>query len=123
VPTSEKRPEIPAMAIDKVKAASTVSSPPQKRFYETTPTRGMVRDVDEQEAANYTARHFGTTASLYLVKYIYDDDGEYLDTQYGIWKVDNVYMISNSNVTIDDASDIYMLTTEVSEAPKACGNC
>jgi hypothetical protein len=41
-----------------------------------------------------------------LVKYIYDD-GEYLVTQYGIRKFD-IYMIGNSNVTIDDASDIYV---------------
>jgi hypothetical protein len=43
-----------------------------------------------------------------LVKHIYDDDGEYLDTQYGIRMVDNVYMIGNSKVTINEASDIYV---------------
>jgi hypothetical protein len=65
-----------------MEAASVASSPSQEVFYETAPTRGEVGDVDEQEAANYTAIRFGTTASPYLVKYIYDDDGEYLDT---IW--------------------------------------
>jgi hypothetical protein len=29
-------------------------------------------------------------------------------TQYGILKVDDFYMIGNSNVTIDNASDIYV---------------
>jgi hypothetical protein len=67
VPTPERRPEIPAVADDKLGAASTPSSPPQEIFYETTPTRGAVRDIDKEEAANYTARRFGTTASLYLV--------------------------------------------------------
>jgi hypothetical protein len=51
VPTPERRHEIPAVA-DKVEAAFTASSPPQEIFYKTTPTRGAVRDVDEQEAAN-----------------------------------------------------------------------
>jgi hypothetical protein len=91
-----------------VKAASTVSSPPQKRFYETTPTRVAVGDVDEQEAPNYIARRFGTTASPFLLKYIYDDDVEYLDIKYRMRKVDNVYMIGNWYVTIDDARDIYV---------------
>jgi hypothetical protein len=95
VPTPEKRPDIYAVADNKMEAESTASSPSQENFYET-PTRGAVSDVDEQEAANYTARRFGTTARPYLIKYIYDDDGEYLDTQYGIRKVDNVYMIGNS---------------------------
>jgi hypothetical protein len=74
-------------------------------FYES-PTQGAVGNIDKQDAANYTAKRFGTTASTYLVKYTYDNDGEYLDTQYGIRKVDGVYMIGNSNVTIHDASDI-----------------
>jgi hypothetical protein len=82
VPTPEKKPEISAVTDNKMEAASVLLSPSQEVFYETAPTRGAVSDVDEQEAANYTARHFGTTASPYLVKYIYDDDGEYLDT---IW--------------------------------------
>jgi hypothetical protein len=75
-------PEIPAVADYKIEAESTALSRPQEIFYETTPTRVAVSDVEEQEAANYTARRFGTTASPYLVKYIYDDDEEYLDT---IW--------------------------------------
>jgi hypothetical protein len=81
VSTPEKKPEIPAMTDDKMEAASVASSPSQEVFYETTPTRGAVSDVNEQKAANYTAKRFGTTASPYLVRYIYDD-GEYLDT---IW--------------------------------------
>jgi hypothetical protein len=75
VPTPEKKHEIPAVADNKTEAAPVASSQPQENFYETTPKRGAVSDV-EQEAANYTARRFGKTASPYLVKYIYDDDGE-----------------------------------------------
>jgi hypothetical protein len=71
LPTPEKRPEISAVADDKMESESTALSQPQELFYDTTPTRGAVWDVDEQEAANYTA-------IPYLVKYIYDD-GEYLD--------------------------------------------
>jgi hypothetical protein len=41
-------------------------------------------DVDEEEVANLTAKRFGTTASPYLVKYIYDD-GEFLVT---VWNLE-----------------------------------
>jgi hypothetical protein len=68
VPTPEKRLEIPTVADDKLEAASTASSTPQEIFYESKPTRGAVRDVAEQEVTNNKARHFGTTASPYLVK-------------------------------------------------------
>jgi hypothetical protein len=73
--------KISAMDNDKVEATFTALSLSQEIFYKTTPTRRVIGYVDKQEVANYTARLFGTTASPYLVKYIYDD-GEYLDTQY-----------------------------------------
>jgi hypothetical protein len=63
VPTPERKHEIPAMANDKVEATFSALSPLQEIFYKATPTRGVVRDVDKQEVANYTARRFGTTAS------------------------------------------------------------
>jgi hypothetical protein len=89
-------------------STSTASPEPREILFETTPTRGERGDVDEREVAKLTARRFGTTASPYLVKYIYDDYGECLDTQYGIRKVDGVYIIRNSNVTIDDKSKLYV---------------
>jgi hypothetical protein len=46
VPTPEKKPEIPAVPDNKMEAASPASSQPQEVFYETTPTRGAVSDVD-----------------------------------------------------------------------------
>jgi hypothetical protein len=51
-------------------AASTASSP-QEIFYGTTPTQGAKGNVDEREAANFTAKYFGKTASSYLVRYVY----------------------------------------------------
>jgi hypothetical protein len=101
--------EIPTAVDDIIKREPPVRSALVKKedVYESTPARAQ-GDIDEQEALDYTARHFGKTASPYLVRYVYADDDEFLDTQYGIRRVDNNYMIGDTDITIDAASNIYV---------------
>jgi hypothetical protein len=71
------------------------------------PTQPSERSaIEEEEAVDFTKRKFGKTASPYLVPYIYDK--EFLDRQYGIRKSGDHYMVGDSNVSIDHASDIYV---------------
>jgi hypothetical protein len=56
----------------------------------------------EQEAAKFRARRFGRTTWLNTLLTMAN-----FSTQYEIRKVD-VYMIGNSNVIIDDWSDVYV---------------
>ena len=55
-------------------------------------------------------------AGLYLTPYLYKRS--LLDTQYGVRKEGDAFMIGDSPLTVDDDSDI-----SISEECRACGNC
>ena len=73
---------------------------------------GVVDDDDdvadgtsvEKDAQEYVREKFGAVADSYLTPYIYKRS--FLDTQYGIRKEGDVFMIGDSQLTVDEDSDI-----------------
>jgi hypothetical protein len=99
-----------------------VPTPLPRQANRQSPPKGVVEAPSKKKKWWILQKgKFGETARPYLVPYIYDR--EFLDKQYGIRKSGDYYMIVDSNVSIDDASDIYVKKTGVSKAPKASGNC
>ena len=58
----------------------------------------------EKDAQQYVREKFGAVADSYLTPYLYKRN--FLDTQYGICKEGNVFMIGDSQRTVDEDSDI-----------------
>jgi hypothetical protein len=84
-------------------------SPSPEIVYETTPEpkEGEAVDIDEEEAVDFKTRHFGKIVNPYLVRYFYEDgDGQHFDSQYGIRRVGNDYLIGDSEIMIEEASNI-----------------
>jgi hypothetical protein len=83
-----------------------------KKFYETTPTQGVTDgNIGQEGVAEYTTENFGKIASPYVVRYIYEDYGnygEYIDMQYRIRRVGDNYMIRDEEMTIEEASNVYV---------------
>ena len=61
-------------------------------------------DFAEEDVQAFGRENVGTTASPYIVPYFYNR--RFLDTQYGIRKVGNSFMIGDSAVLVDTDSDI-----------------
>ena len=89
---------------------------PVDDIYET-PKRRPDEDIDdddddvaddgtavEKDAQEYGREKFGDVAGSYLTPYLYKRS--FLDTQYGIRKEGDVFMVGDSLLTVDDDSDI-----------------
>jgi len=95
-----------------VTAASVTASdlpPPMKEFtYE--PSKERVEDDDdddnfvEDEAHEYGREYVGPAASVYLMPYVYKR--RFLDTQYGVRKDGDMFMIGDSHIVVDTFGDI-----------------
>jgi len=58
----------------------------------------------EDEAWEYGRENVGSVASLYLMPYVYKN--RFLDTQYGVRKDDDMFMIGDSPIVVDTDGDI-----------------
>ena len=94
-------------------AAAIPSTSSAVEIYETPKRRPDDDDDDEvdvadggfvEEAQRYGKKQFRAVASPYLTPYLYKRS--FLDTQYGIWKDGDTFMIGDSQLTVDSDSDI-----------------
>jgi len=104
-------------------SASVTATPPQiKEFtYETVKQVRVEEDDDddeddydeddnlvEDEAREYGRENVGPVASTYLMPHMYKK--RFLDTQYGIRKVGDIFMIGDSQIVVDTRGDITIKT-------------
>ena len=102
-----------------VTAASLTASPlppPMKQFtYEPSKEERVEDDDDddeydvddkfvEDEAWDYCSENVGPVASPYLMPYVHKR--RYLDTQYGVRKDGDMFMIGDSPIVVDTVGDI-----------------
>ena len=73
----------------------------------------------EEDVQAFGRENVGTIASPYIVPYFYNK--RFLDTQYGIRKVGDSFMIGDSAILVDTDSDI-TIKGEESRGTKDCGN-
>ena len=111
-PVVHRRQTTPTQTEVRVATPPTV---PVGDIYET-PKRRPDEDVDdddddvadgtavEKDAQEYGREKFGAVAGSYLTPYLYKRS--FLDTQYGIRKEGDVFMIGDSSLTVDSESDI-----------------
>jgi len=90
--------------------------PPIKEYTYGPPKQERVEDDDaeddyndddnfvEDEARDYGRENVGPVASPYLMPYVYKR--RFLDTQYGVRKEGNTFMIGDSPVLVDTSGDI-----------------
>ena len=92
---------------------STSSTSPIIEVFETLKRHGSsveIKDDDnydeniDEEVRAFSRKHFGEIASPYLTPYLYNR--RFLDKQYGIRRNDSIFMIGNSNESVDEMSDI-----------------
>ena len=98
-------------------ASVTTTPPPIKEYTYEPPKQECVEDDDddeddyneddsfvEDEAREYGRENVGPVASPYLMPYVYKR--RFLDTQYGVRKEGNMFMIGDSPVVVDTSGDI-----------------
>jgi len=79
----------------------------QERFEEDDDGEDYYNEDDnfvEDKAHEYGRENVGPVASPYLMPYVYKR--RFSDTQYGVRKDDNMFMISDSKVLVDTSGDI-----------------
>jgi len=101
-----------------VTSASVTASPPPpiKEFKYEPPKQELVEDEDdeddydeddnfvEDEGHEYGRENFGPVASRYVTPYVYKR--RFLDTQYGVRKDGDMFMIGDSPIIVDTSGDI-----------------
>ena len=97
-------------------ASVTATPPPIKEYIYEPPKKERVEDEDdedsyndddnfvEDEAREYGRENVGPVASPYLMPYVYKR--RFLDTQYGVRKEGDTFMIGDSQVLVDTSGDI-----------------
>jgi len=81
--------------------------PPKKERVEDDDDEDSYNDDDnfvEDEAREYGRENVGPVASPYLMPYVYKR--RFLDTQYGVRKEGDIFMIGDSQVLVDTSGDI-----------------
>ena len=103
-------------AVTSASVTATPPPPPIKEYTYEPPKKERVEDDDdedsynddynfvEDEAGEYGRENFGPVASPYLIPYVYKRS--FLDTQYGVRKEGNTFMIGDSQVLVDTIGDI-----------------
>jgi len=127
MPTGQSAPPPPPSTPQKMRrgtqtavtSASVTAIPPPPPIKEYTyepPKQERVEDDDdeddcneddsfvEDEAREYGRQNVGPVASPYLMPYLYKR--RFLDTQYGVRKEGNTFMIGDSQVLVDTSGDI-----------------
>jgi hypothetical protein len=72
-----------------------------------TKAEGNDEPLMEQEVLDFNTRNFGALASPYVSPYVYKKQPLYLDTQYGIRKVGDQFMLGNSIFGVDTEGNIH----------------
>jgi hypothetical protein len=85
-------------------------TPTRPVLYEDTLTKveGHDEPLIEQELLDYNARHFGVLARQYVSPYVYKKQPCYLETQCGIRKVGDQFMLGNSIFGDDTEGNIHI---------------
>jgi len=103
-------------AITAASVTATPPTPPNKEYTYELPKQERVEDDDdkeyyndddnfvEDEAREYGRENVGPLASPYLMPYVYKR--RFLDTQYGVRKEGNTFMIGDFPVLVDTSGDI-----------------
>jgi hypothetical protein len=76
----------------------------------------------EPHVLDYGAMNVGALASLYVSLYLYESKKRSLDTQYGIRRDGNVFMIGDSQVGVDRDGNIHIKNLQF-PATKGLGSC
>jgi hypothetical protein len=71
-----------------------------------TKDEGHDEPLMEKEMLNFNTRKFGALASPYVSPYVYKKQPWYLDTQYGIRKVGDQFMLGNPIVVVDTEANV-----------------
>jgi len=74
----------------------------------------------EDEAHEYGRENVGPIASFYLMAYVYKKS--FLDTQYGVRKDGNMFMIGHFPIVVDTVGDI-TIKDRVLRDRRVCGSC
>jgi len=116
------------------KTPTPIPSTSRDVVYETpTPqTLSIKRDVDddddvstddqqiEPDVIDYGAMRVGALASPYVSPYLYESNKRSLDTQYGIPRDANGWMIGNSRVGVDSDGNIHINNVEFPATKGLC---
>ena len=115
-PTSQKMRRGTQTAVTSASVTTTPPPPPPiKEYTYEPPKQERVEDDDEDdydeddsfvedEAREYGRENVGPVASPYLMPYVYKR--RFLDTQYGVRKEGNTFMIGDSPVLVDTSGDV-----------------
>jgi len=76
--------------------------------------------VVEDEAREYSRENVGSVAGPYIKPYVYML--RFLDTQYGVSKVGDIFTIGDSPIVVDTDGDI-TVKERVFKDRRVCGNC
>ena len=116
-PTPQKMRRGTQTAVTSASVTATPPPPPIKEYTYEPPKQERVEYVDdgdeddyneddnfvEDEAHEYGIENFVPVASPYLMPYVYKR--RFLDTQYGVRKEGNMFMIGDSPVLVDTSGD------------------
>jgi len=103
-------------AVTSASVTATPPPPPIKEYTYEPPKKERVEDDDnedsyndddnfvEDEAREFGREHVGSVASPYLMPYVYKR--RFLDTQYGVRKEGDTFMLGDSQVLVDTSGDI-----------------
>ena len=100
---------LPSTRLETLVPTPAIASTSKEVVYETLTHRPFLElkdddDDDDNDFAEEDVQTFGPIASPYIVPYFYTR--RFLDTQYGIPKVGDSFMIGDSAVLVDTDSDI-----------------
>jgi hypothetical protein len=73
-----------------------------------TEVEGHDEPLIEQKVLDFNTRNFGALVSAYVSPYVYKKQPWYLDTQYGIRKVGDQFMLGNSIFGVDTECNIHI---------------
>jgi hypothetical protein len=82
------------------------ASPPAAAVASEDDDDGATGAISESDVHAFARKSFGAIASPYVSPYVHKRG--VLDTEYGLRKVGNKFVIGNSDVTVDTNSDLYI---------------
>jgi len=117
-PTPQKILRGTQTSVTSASVTATPPPPPIKEYKYEPPKQERVEEEDDddeddydedvnfvvEEAREYGRENVGPVASPYLMPYLYK--GRFLDTQYGVRKEGNIFMIGDSPLLVDTSGDI-----------------
>jgi len=113
----------PPSAPAKPHIATPIPSTSSDVIYQTStpPPPSIVKGDDDEDGDDvgakphvleFGAKTLGELASPYVSPYVYESKRRFLDTEYGIRRVDDEYMIGDSRVSVDRDGNIHIKKVE-----------